>query len=96
MQRKSTLKDFVVYHVHGPEFVVLWWRVDRPHGIAVVGPFRNQTEATKWGRKHYPYCYKVGAITSPEKMELFQEIDKEIEIDREDEEDGSGGTSATA
>ncbi len=44
-----------------PGWVVIAWPSQESMG-RVIGPFRNQTEARAYGRKHYPYKHKVAGM----------------------------------
>lgn len=47
----------------GPGWVVIAWPSSDWMGV-VIGPFRNQTEARAYGRKHYPRKYKVAGMSA--------------------------------
>lgn len=51
---------------YGDGAVCIGWRWQNPWMGRVFGPFRNQTEAKAFGRKHFPRRYRVAGIRSPE------------------------------
>lgn len=52
-------------------YVALCWIESRPDMLMAYGPFRNQTEARKFGRENYPRRYKVAGIHDPATVDFY-------------------------
>lgn len=61
----APLRRMTIFHTGDSEWIALCWRSERENAAQAYGPFRNQTEATKWARETHPRCYVVGRVSTP-------------------------------
>lgn len=52
-------------------WLVLGWNRERPESLHVWGPFRTQTLAREFGRRHFPRRYRVSGMFDPDLIDWY-------------------------